>query len=101
MVPKIKYPWILISLGAAYSWFWLHTEFWIANKFKRRPFTFILRDWIFPHLSAFTYICLVWFLGLYSLAWFHGLLALTMGIISAALIAHLVWGSRWIKGERK
>jgi hypothetical protein len=85
-----------------YRWFWFHTEIWIVNKLDRRPYTFIFRDWIYTHAKAFLAIIGVWYAGLITLEAFHyGWVALALGILSSLLIAHLVWGSKWIQGEQE
>lgn len=82
-----------------YAWFWFHTEFWLAPE-ERRPYTFIFRDWIFPHKNIFWVISAVWFLGI--MAWVHwnpyG--ASVTGMLTICLWAHLVWGSDWVPGEK-
>jgi len=83
-----------------YAWFWFHTEFWVA-QLDRRPYTFIMRDWIYPHLKAFILILTVWYGGLFLLAGLDPYLALILGILSSLLVAHLVWGSGWQKGQQE
>lgn len=88
-------------IGSLYSWLWYHSEFWIANKFKRRPFTYIMRDWIYPHPGDFGIIVVAWYIIIICLAFFARYPALILAILSSLLVAHLVWGSRWIKGQQE
>ena len=89
-----------------YAWFWFHTEFWIKNPLARRPYTFIMRDWVYPHMK--------WFLGILG-AWYCGLIVwdclrqsvsvalatLILGTLSGWISAHLIWGSKWIPNEQE
>ena len=89
-----------------YAWFWFHTEFWIKNPLARRPYTFIMRDWVYPHMK--------WFLGILG-AWYCGLIAwdclrqsvsvalatLVLGTLSGWISAHLIWGSKWTPSEQE
>jgi hypothetical protein len=88
------------ALGRFYSYFWMHTEFWIATKVNRRPYTYIMRDWIYTHVKTFTIMAFVWFGCMYVLARYHAMLAVTISILTALLTAHLVWGSKWIPDEK-
>jgi hypothetical protein len=87
-------------IGRFYSWFWFHTEFWLTPV-DRRPYTFIMRDWIYPHADCFAAMVLVWYLGMMLLEGFHPYIAGACLIVSSALIAHLVWGSKWIEGQQE
>ena len=84
-----------------YAWFWYHTEFWIKDKEARRPYTYIMRDWIFPHKNYFWAISAVWFAGMIALSIWHGTTASILGIFTAMLWAHLIWGSKWTQGEQE
>ncbi len=79
-----------------YQWFWFHTEFWLAPE-ERRPYTYIMRDWIFPHKGWFYLISAVWFL---LLGLNHSIPAYIVAVLTAFLWGHLVWGSPWIKGQK-
>lgn len=85
-----------------YAWFWFHTEaLWIKNTLLRRPYTYIFRDWLYPHMKWFLTILAVWYIGM--LVWMHWNPyppAILMAL-SSWLSAHLVWGSRWKKGEQE
>lgn len=92
-----------------YAWFWFHTQFWIEDPEQRRPYTFIMRDWIYPNMSWFLVITAVWVLGLFT--WMtlsimncnvmHGLGCLALSLFSAMLWAHLCWGGGWKQGEQE
>lgn len=93
--------WLGNKLTSAYNWMWYHTEFWIANKLHRRPLTYIMKDWIYPHAIAFLCIVLAWSTALIILSFWHGTTSTVLGILSGLLIAHLCWGSRWLPGEQE
>lgn len=84
-----------------YAWFWFNTEFWIKVLEDRRPYTFIMRDWIFPHMTAFKVILCVWYAGM--LLWLHWSpypAAILIGG-SSWVNAHLSWGGKWIEGQQE
>jgi hypothetical protein len=83
-----------------YAWFWFNTEFWQA-PLDRRPYTYIFRDWIYPHMKTFLAVLAFWYAGLFFLAARQPYPALGLAILSSLLAAHLVWGSRWKKGEQE
>jgi len=87
-------------LGQFYQWLWFHTEFWLTPV-DRRPFTFIWRDWIYTHVPLAVTLIVFWFAGLVVLHFFHALTAFILGIISAFVLAHLVWGEKWIFGKQE
>ncbi len=92
---------MLKLLGEIYSWFWYHTEIWIADKLKRRPYTYIMRDWIFTHGNAAAALALAWIAGMITLSVWHGTAATISSIVSGLILGHLVWGSRWIQDEQE
>jgi hypothetical protein len=85
-------------LKSFYWWTWFHLEFWIANKLERRPFTFMMRDFIYAHsnitiIFVFLWVAFMFYWGnrwAIGLSWFTGM-----------LLAHLVWGEQWIKGQQE
>jgi uncharacterized protein YdaL len=83
-----------------YAWFWFHTEFWL-QPIDRRPYTYIMRDWIFPHKNWFWLITAIWFPGMVVWSHWNGIPATIIGILTAMLWAHLVWGSKWKEGEQE
>ena len=93
--------WLGNLLGNTYNWLWYHSEFWISKKINRRPYTFIMRDWIYPHRNEFAIIMVCWFAFLFGLAFWHHIIALALGIFTGALVAHLIWGSKWIPNEQE
>ena len=66
-------------LTKAYEWVWFHTELWIASRVKRRPFTFIMRDWIYTHMKAFIAMTCGWYAGVFALAHWHGSTVCSLG----------------------
>jgi len=87
-------------LGNFYQWFWFHTEFWLT-PIDRRPYTFIMRDWIYTHVGWFILILIAWFGGVFVWNLHHPLPASIVGFLSAFLLAHLVWGTKWIEGQQE
>jgi hypothetical protein len=85
-----------------YAYFWFHTEaLWIKDPLARRPYTYIFRDWIFPHMTIFKVILAVWYAGM--LTWLHWCpypAAILLGL-SSWVAAHLVWGADWIPGQQE
>jgi len=87
-------------LGKFYQWFWFNTEFWLTPV-DRRPYTFIMRDWIYTHIGWFIVMASVWFAGVFTWVLFQPVPASFIGFFSAFLLAHLVWGSKWIEGQQE
>jgi len=87
-------------LGEWYQKFWFATEFYLTPV-NRRPYTFIMRDWIYNHVLQFVCICVVWFVGIFVWNLYHPLPASISGFFSAFLLAHLIWGSRWIENQQE
>ena len=91
-----------------YAWFWFHTQFWIHDKEQRRPYTFIMRDWIYPHPAEFITLTCLWYGGM--IAWVTssvlqrsiagGVACLIISILTAFLWGHLRWAG-WKKGEQE
>ena len=86
-------------MKALYEWFWYHTEFWIKNKSKRRPYTYIMRD--FYHQNPIIYTLLIaWLIYILSKVlavdwkfWLYN----TIGIV----IGHLFWGRKYKSGQQE
>ena len=87
-------------LGRFYQWFWFHTEFWLTPV-NRRPYTFIMRDWIFTHIGWFVLALVVWFGLLFFWNLYQPTPALIIGLLSSFLLAHLVWGTKWIEHQQE
>lgn len=84
-----------------YAWFWFHTEFWTKDPEARRPYTFMMRDWIYPHMKAFAFILCAWYAGMLAwLYWSPYLPAILIGL-SSWVSAHLVWGGKWIENQQE
>lgn len=87
-------------LARFYEWFWFHTEFWLTPV-NRRPYTFIMRDWIYSHVSLFVAMLIVSFGLIFWWNLSYPLPASMVGFFMAFLLAHLVWGSKWIEGQQE
>lgn len=94
--------WVVRAYFSLYAFFWFYTEaLWIKDPEARRPYTFIFRDWIFPHMKAFLVILAVWYVGIFIwLHWNPYPPAILIGL-SSWLGAHLVWGGTWRQGEQE
>jgi hypothetical protein len=87
-------------LGEWYQKFWFATEFWLT-PLNRRPYTFIMRDWIFTHVMQAGLMIAAFYIGMIVLSFWHGTTStITMGL-GSFLLAHLVWGSKWIEGQQE
>jgi hypothetical protein len=87
-------------MGKFYLWFWFHTEFWLTPV-DRRPYTFIMRDWIYTHVNQFVmYVCM-YYAGMITLSVWHGTASTIATALGSFLLAHLVWGTKWIEGEQE
>jgi hypothetical protein len=87
-------------LGRFYCWFWYHTEFWLT-KGNRRPYTFIMRDWIYRHVNWFTFLVVLFYGSMITLSVWHGTASTITIAVGSFLLAHLVWGTKWIEGEQE
>ncbi len=87
-------------IGRFYIWLWFHTEFWLTPV-DRRPYTFIMQDWIFNHAGAAAAMIGTWFAGMLALSFYHGTISTFLAIGSALVTAHLVWGVKWIEGQQE
>lgn len=87
-------------LGRAYQWFWFHSE-WYLTPVNRRPYTFIMRDWIYTHVGLSVLVIIVWFSGVFVWNLYHPVPASIVGFSSAGLLAHLVWGSKYIENQQE
>ncbi len=87
-------------LGRFYQWFWFKTEFWLT-PLDRRPYTFIMRDWMFTHGGMAASLIVTWYILVVALHFWHSTTSLVLGILSAFVLAHLVWGSKWIESEQE
>ena len=88
-------------IGELYQWLWFRTEFWLT-PLDRRPYTFIMRDWIHAHWTLTGVMIALWYAGLVALAALDkGVMSLVLGSLSSFLLAHLIWGSRWIENQQE
>ena len=60
-----------------------------------------MRDWIYTHRQCFNCLLVLWYGGLFTLHFWHATMALLLGILSSLVLAHLVWGSKWLPGEQE
>ena len=87
-------------LSRFYLWFWFHTEFWLTLE-GRRPYTFIFRDWIYTHIQTFLVLVGLFYAGMITLSVWHGTAATITGSLCSFLLAHLVWGSKYIEQQQE
>ena len=87
-------------LGRFYIWFWFHTEFWLTS-IDRRPYTFIFRDFIYRHVSIACTLIGVFYAGMIALSVWHGTAATITVAMGSFLLAHLVWGSKYIEQQQE
>ena len=87
-------------LGDFYQWFWFHTEFWLTPH-NRRPYTFIMRDWLYNHPVVFWAMLVTWYGLVFAWNLTTPLPASIVGFCSAFLLAHLVWGTAWIEHQQE
>ena len=85
-------------LGEFYQRFWYATEFWLTPV-NRRPYTFIMRDWLFRHTTSFIVILVVWVAGMFSWNLYHPVPAYIVSSLGWFLLAHLIWGTKWIEHQ--
>jgi len=89
-----------MSLGELYQWFWFRFEFWLTPV-NRRPFTFIMRDWIYTHIPQAVTLIIAFYVGMIVLSLWHGTVSTITTSFGSALLAHLVWGSEYIEGQQE
>ena len=87
-------------LGSFYQWLWFHTEFWLTPV-NRRPFTFIMRDWIYRNVGWFAVLVTLFYTGMIILSLTHGTVSTVIVALGSFLLAHLVWGSKYIEQEQE
>jgi hypothetical protein len=87
-------------LAKFYLWFWFHTEFWLTPM-DRRPYTFIMRDWIYTHLNIFALFIASFYAGMIALSIWHGTASTIVSSLGSFVLAHLIWGSAWIEGQQE
>ena len=80
-----------------YVQLWYHTEFWLTPV-DRRPYTFIMRDWMYAHVLPAATCCIIAF-GL--LAWWHSIAAIILAVMCGLLLGHLIWGTKYIENEQE
>lgn len=83
-----------------YEWFWFNTQWWL-NPVDRRPYTFIFRDWIYPHMKWFLVILAIWYAGMFTWLAFNPWPSGLLLVLSSWLAAHLIWGACWIPNQQE
>lgn len=86
--------------GNLYCRIWFHTEFWLT-PIDKRPFTFILRDLIYSHLLIFAVLTFLFYAGMIILSIWHGTASTIMTSLFSFLLAHLIWGSKYIEHQQE
>ncbi len=87
-------------LGLFYQRFWYFTEFWLTPV-NRRPYTFIIRDFIYSHSGLSIAIISVWFSLVFVFNLYHPVPASLIFIFSAFLLGHLIWGTKYIEQQQE
>ena len=87
-------------LESFYCWLWYHTEFWLTPV-DRRPFTFIMRDWIYTHSGYAITLIGAFYTGMVILSFWYGTASTIAIAIGSFVLAHLVFGSAWIEGQQE
>lgn len=60
-----------------------------------------MRDFIFTHAKLTIVFVFIWYGGMIALSFYHALAAFILGAISSFVLAHLIWGSKYIEGEQE
>ena len=89
-----------VMLGKFYLWLWFHTEFWLT-RIDRRPYTFIMRDWMYKHGGLTRTFIVLFYAGSIILSNWHGTASTITVALGSFVLAHLVWGTVWIEGEQE
>ena len=84
----------------------LYCKVWYASEFlltplDRRPWTFCMRDFIFLHPKLGGSFIGMWYAGLIALHFYCSWVSLVLGILSSFVLAHVVWGSKFIENEQE
>ena len=87
-------------LGEWYQWLWFRVEFNLT-PIDRRPFTFIMRDYIFTHCWQSWVMVLMWYVSMFVLMIWHPFIAGGLLVASSLVLSHVVWGSSWIEKEQE
>jgi hypothetical protein len=87
-----------IIAGSNYRVIWYHTEFWIKDTAKRRPYTYILRDFYHeqPLVACFLLAWAGYALGRWIMPIDHILL-----FCGGLLMGHLFWGGEYKPGQQE
>ena len=88
---------LVVVIAGNYKVFWYRTQFWIKNKRKRRPYTYLIRD--FYHQAPAPFIGIIVTVSYYSYTWieFDTVVAIAIGVVGG----HLFWGGKYIPGQQE
>jgi len=87
-------------LGSLYCKLWFWSEFWLT-PLNRRPYTFIMRDWIYRHNIPAIALILAFYTGMIALSAWHGTASTITVAVGSFVLAHLVWGAGWIEHQQE
>lgn len=91
--------WIVAGVAVVavidYRRFWYSTQFWIKDRGKRRPYTFIIRDISYQYPLFFGAF-------LFSLGTLAQLSVRDVSIFASGLLCgHLWWGSQYVPNQQE
>jgi len=60
-----------------------------------------MRDWIYRNSGVSACLVALFYAGMILLSMWHGTMSTIITAIGSFLLAHLVWGSKWIEGQQE
>jgi len=87
-------------LGEFYQKIWFAVEFNLTPV-DRRPFTFIMRDYIFQYPKRAVPMIVAWYVGMAFLLCVAQWVAWGFTIASTAVLFHVIWGTPWIEHQQE
>jgi len=85
-----------------YNWFWYNVQsLWIKSKKLRRPFTYLMRDFILKHPVWSVVIILIQYGLLIWLTWWCWIAGVIVMPIYFLVMGHLVWGNPMKLGQQE
>lgn len=87
-------------LGKWYAWLWFRTEFWLTLE-GRRPFTFIMRDFIFTNVVLSLILIVLFYAGMVILSFWYGTASTLIVGLGSFVLAHIVWGETWLFSQQE
>ena len=88
-------------LNRIYCEIWYHAEWFVKNKYVRRPFTYIMRDFVYARPYFGVPIILGLIAGLVILCIYHPVPGALVSIFYGMLQGHLWWGTHYKPGEQE